>query len=68
MFPWIFFKRSTKESIITASFAERTLQQPCLARGDYETTLLTFTMHIVFSFKYSPKKAINSSLRKAFCL
>ena len=68
MFPLIFFKRSTEESIITASFAERSLKQPCLAYGDYETIPLTFTKHIVFSFKYSPKKAINSFFRKALCL
>ena len=42
MFSWIFFKRSTKESIATASFAERPLKQPSLAYRDYEITLLTF--------------------------
>ena len=67
MFPLIFFERSTKESIITASFAERS-KTTQLTYRDYETILLNFTIRIVFSLKYPPKKAINSFFRKVLCL
>ena len=63
-----------KRSHYKCFFCRVPLKTALLSYRDYKTNLLTFRtmkskidVHIVFSLKYSPEKAINSSFRKALC-